>query len=154
LQTTHHVYDSAVWQLLWPLINGGTTVIPLPGREADGAYLMALLHRYGVTMTDLVPSVFAALLPQFLRDEAARDKLRSLRSLVVGGQDIPPATARAFLGRFPEIRMVNLYGPTEASIGCICHTITGQERGRIPIGRPIANTQILILDRSRKPVPI
>ncbi|MCU0702231.1 MAG: amino acid adenylation domain-containing protein, partial [Myxococcaceae bacterium] len=154
LQTTHHVYDSAVWQLFWPLINGGMTVMCAPGREADATYLTAWIAEHGVTMTDLVPSVFASILPQIVRDEGARDQLRSLRTLVVGGEEIAPGSAHAFLERFPAVRLVNLYGPTEASIGCICYTITGHEPGRIPIGRPIANAQAIVLDERRRLVPV
>ncbi len=153
LQTTHHVYDSAVWQLFWPLTQGGAAILCAPGREADAAYLAERVARHGVTMTDFVPSVFAAVLPQIAR-EGARDALRSLRALVVGGEEITAGAAHAFVERFPGVRLVNLYGPTEASIGCIWYTITGREAGRIPIGKPIANAQALVLDERRQPVPI
>jgi amino acid adenylation domain-containing protein len=154
LQTTRHVYDSAVWQLFWPLINGGKTVIPGPELELSAAYVSGLIARHGVTMTDFVPSAFHALVPQLVTDQGIHPKLRSLRSIIVGGEEITPATTRSFMTHFPGVRVVNLYGPTEASIGCICYEVTGFEGGRIPIGRPISNVQVLVLDRSGQSVPV
>ncbi len=154
VQTTRHVYDSAVWQLLWPLVNGGRTVLPASDEELAAEPLAALVREHGVTMTDFVPSVFNTLVPQLVGDERLRRGLASLRVVVVGGEQITPATTYAFLGCFPEVRVVNLYGPTEASIGCICHRVTGSEGARIPIGRPIRNTHALVLDGRREPVPV
>jgi len=154
LQTTRHVYDSAVWQLLWPLVNGGRTVLPGSDEELAAEPLAALVREHGVTMTDFVPSVFNALVPQMVSDERVRRGFSSLRVVVVGGEQITPATTYAFMGCFPEVRVVNLYGPTEASIGCICYRVTGDEGGRIPIGRPIRNTHALVLDGRREPVPV
>jgi amino acid adenylation domain-containing protein len=154
LQTTRHVYDSAVWQLLWPLINGGKTVIPDPGSQANAEYLAELIERQQVTITDFVPSVFNALVPQLLDSPALRDKLKSLRAIIVGGEEITPATTYQFISAFPGVRVINLYGPTEASIGCICHEVTGEEGGEIPIGRPIKNVRVLVLDGYQNPVPV
>jgi amino acid adenylation domain-containing protein len=154
LQTTPHMYDSAVWQLFWPLINGGKTVIPSPGMEIVADHLSNLIERHSVTMTDFVPSVFNTIVPRLINDEAARQKLRSLRSVVVGGEEITPATTYRFMEYFPQVRVVNLYGPTEASIGCICYEVTGKEGGKIPIGTPISNVQALILDKDMNPVPV
>jgi amino acid adenylation domain-containing protein len=153
LQTTHHVYDSAVWQLFWPLINGGKTVIPAPGMEINADYLAGLIERNEVTVTDFVPSVFNTFVPQLVDDGSLRDKLRSLRTIIVGGEEITPSTTYSFMAQFPRVRVINLYGPTEASIGCICHEVTGKEGGKIPIGRPISNVQVLILDANKNLVP-
>jgi amino acid adenylation domain-containing protein len=153
LQTTRPVYDSAIWQLFWPLLTGGRTVLPEPGREHEAEYLAALIDRHGVTMTDFVPSVFNALVPALVADDAARRQLRSLHCLIVGGEEITPTTTYRFQEHFPDVRLVNLYGPTECSIGCIAYEVTGREGGRIPIGRPISNVQALVLDHHGHPVP-
>ena len=153
LQTTHHVYDSAVWQLFWPLINGGKTVIPSPGRETDAGYLAGLIHKNEVTITDFVPSVFNTIVPQLVDDQLVREKLKFLRTIIVGGEEITPSTTYTFMAQFPDVRVVNLYGPTEASIGCICYEVNGKEGGRIPIGRPISNVHALVLDKNKKLVP-
>jgi amino acid adenylation domain-containing protein len=153
LQTTRHVYDSAVWQLFWPLTLGGRSVMLAGDEELAPGPLAALVRRHGVTMTDFVPSVFNELVPRLVDDAEARSALASLRALVIGGEQITAGTAHAFVERFPGVRVVNLYGPTEASIGCICHEVTGREGGRIPIGRPIDNTHALVLDGCRGLVP-
>ena len=147
LQTTRPVYDSSVWQIFWPLIHGGKTVLPAPGEEASAEAVARLVAAESVTMTDFVPSVFAAIVPALLDGDAMAGALRSLRAVVVGGEEIAPSAVAAFRGRFPGVRVVNLYGPTEASIGCICHEIRGDEGASIPIGRPIAGAVALVLDR-------
>jgi len=154
LQTTRHVYDAAVWQLFWPLINGGSTIIPSADKEMNAHYLTTIIGQYGVTIADFVPSVFNSILPQLLDDAAVQNKLSSLRCLIIGGEEITPATTYTFMDRFPWVNVVNLYGPTEASIGCIAHKVCGKELGQIPIGKPISNAKVLILDRYRKLVPL
>ena len=102
LQTTRHVYDSAVWQLFWPLINGGRAIMPGPGAEMSAEALAGLIERHGVTITDFVPSVFNALVPQVVAAAPLRQQLGSLRAVVVGGRRSPrrPPTAswRPFRG--------------------------------------------------------
>ncbi|HEV2147714.1 MAG TPA: non-ribosomal peptide synthase/polyketide synthase [Longimicrobiaceae bacterium] len=154
LQTTRHVFDSAVWQLFWPLTGGGRTVLPASDDVLAAGPLTALIQEQRVTMTDFVPSVFNVLVPWLLRDEEARRSLESLRAVVVGGEQITPGTTYAFMRHFPGVAVVNLYGPTEASIGCVCYRVTDDEGGRIPIGRPISNTQALVLDERRRLVPV
>jgi amino acid adenylation domain-containing protein len=153
LQTTHHVYDSAVWQLMWPLINGGKTVIPADEDGLNADYLVGLIERHSVTIADFVPSVFNALVPQLITDGRAEQALKSLRVIIIGGEEITPATTYKFMERFSWPRVVNLYGPTEASIGCISYDVTGKEGNKIPIGKPISNAQVLILDAHKNLVP-
>jgi amino acid adenylation domain-containing protein/non-ribosomal peptide synthase protein (TIGR01720 family) len=154
LQTTRHVYDSAVWQLMWPLINGGKTVIPSDQDDLNANYLVDLIERHSVTIADFVPSVFNALVPQLITDERAEQALKSLRAMIIGGEEITPTTTYKFMERYPWVRVVNLYGPTEASIGCISYDVTGKEGNKIPIGKPVSNAQVLILDAHKKLVPV
>jgi amino acid adenylation domain-containing protein len=154
LQTTPHVYDSAVWQLFWPLTTGGRTVIPRAGSETDAAHLAERIHAEGVTMTDFVPAVFNALVPELVADAGLRERLASLRTVIVGGEQVTAGTVHRFLECFPQVRVVNLYGPTECSIGSIHHFVSAQDGAQIPIGRPIANTQALILDQAGRLVPV
>jgi amino acid adenylation domain-containing protein len=153
LQTTPPVYDSAVWQLFWPLTTGGRTVIPRAGGEADGEYLSGLVRDEAVTMADFVPSVLNALVPELVADAGARERLASLRTVIVGGEQITAATAHRLMECFPDVRMVNLYGPTECSIGSVHHAVRPADGGRIPIGRPIPNTFALVLDRAGRLAP-
>jgi amino acid adenylation domain-containing protein len=154
LQTTRPVYDSAVWQLLWPLTLGGATVLTAPQRSMDLDHVADLVRRHEVTMTDFVPAVFNLLVEQVEAGLLPAATFDSLRAVIVGGEEMGPAAASAFRAQFPEVTLVNLYGPTEASIGCVCHRVAGDCRGRVPIGRSIANVQALVLDRWGQIAPI
>ena len=154
LQTTRHVYDSAVWQFFWPLINGGQTVIPSPSQPLDAEYLTALVEQHQVTILDFVPSVFNRMIPYFVENDEAKHKLRSVDTVIIGGEEIPPPPTFKFVQHFPQVRLINLYGPTEASIGCVCYEVKDTSAGRIPIGKPIANVKTLILDSHRNLVPV
>ncbi|NEW07887.1 amino acid adenylation domain-containing protein [Paenibacillus sp. SYP-B3998] len=153
LQTTNHVYDSAVWQLFWPLTNGGRTVLPETGMTVNADYMAGLIDKAQITMTDFVPSVFNTIVNQLEEQPALQGKLLSLKQVIVGGEEITPSTVGKFRGILPHVQTTNLYGPTEASIGCVAYRIDGHEE-RIPIGRPIANTKVYILDAHLKQVPV
>jgi amino acid adenylation domain-containing protein len=153
LQTTRHVFDSAVWQLLWPLTNGGKTTI-LNGSAALNAETIAdLIALNQVTITDFVPSVFNMIAPSVMHNPVLRDKLKTLRVLIVGGEEITTTTTLDFQKMFPELVIVNLYGPTEASIGSICYRVEGNET-KIPIGKPIMNTKALIVNECGQLCPV
>ncbi len=145
LQTTRYVYDSAVWQIFWPLIQGGTTVLTPPRLGLDPASLAGLVAEHRVSMADFVPSIFKAVVERLLSGEERTESFAALRAVVVGGEEMETGSARAFRALFRGVHLVNLYGPTEASIGCICHAV-GEESGRVPIGRSISNVQAFILD--------
>jgi amino acid adenylation domain-containing protein len=152
LQTTAHVYDSAVWQLLWPLVHGGRVVVPEEEHALDARYLAQQVAREGITIIDFVPGVFQMLAPVLEREES-RQALASLRVVIVGGEEVGPETLRRLRQLLPEAHLTNLYGPTEASIGCIAYDARGDEQGRIPIGRPISNVEVVLLDRAGREVP-
>ena len=146
VQTTHHCYDSSVWQILWPLTLGGAAVIPEAGRETDATYLRDLVSVHKVSIIDYVPSVLKALVPQLSSDSALRASVASLQVVIIGGEELGRPLAQKAKELFAPATVVNLYGPTETSIGCIFHRFGADDDGRIPIGRPIANTRAIILD--------
>ncbi len=157
LQTTRCIYDSAVWQIFWPLTLGGRTVLTSSRAGLDPDAVSGLIERHRITMTDFVPSVFNLVVERLVAgDEPAQrlGVLDSLRAVVVGGEEMEPGAARAFRRLFPDVRLVNLYGPTEASIGCICHPVGDSTPARVPIGRPISNVAALVLDPGGRPAPI
>jgi len=153
LQTTRCVYDSMVWQIFWPLIHGGTTVLTPSRFGLDPESLAGLIERHRITMADFVPSVFSGVVARLESGEEPESRLATLRAVVVGGEEMEVHAARAFRCRFPGVQLVNLYGPTEASIGCICHPVSGEEAGRVPIGRPISNVEVRVLDPRGALVP-
>jgi amino acid adenylation domain-containing protein/thioester reductase-like protein len=144
LQNSPHVFDSSLWQLLWPLTSGGTVVQP----DHEGLNLLRTIETistYGVTMTDFVPSVFGTLVEVLRADPDLAADLTSLRYLLIGGEEINPKAVRRFLGLVPQVRVINTYGPTEASIGFVFHEVTDADGDEIPLGTPIDNTAAVVL---------
>ncbi|HEY2740102.1 MAG TPA: amino acid adenylation domain-containing protein, partial [Thermoanaerobaculia bacterium] len=152
LQKTPFSFDVSVWEFFWPLLSGARLVVARPGGHRDGAYLVDLIARERVTVLHFVPSMLQAFL-----EEPGLDRCRSLRRVVVSGEALGADLVERFFARLPRlpIDLENLYGPTEAAVdvtawGCR----PGSVRAPVPIGRPIANTAIHVLDRSGLPVPV
>lgn len=155
LLTTNYVYDSSIWQFYWPLINGGKSVIPRPQDMLTADFLLDIIEREEVGIVDFVPSVFNTIV-EGMENSAEDNRESSLRSLVwvvLGGEEIKPKAVNRFLTLFPHMKCINLYGPTEASIGCIYKALSGNKNKTIPIGKPIFNVDILILDKDMNLVP-
>jgi amino acid adenylation domain-containing protein len=149
LQKTPFSFDVAVWEFFWPLISGAALVIARPEGHKDPAYLAELIQREGVTTLHFVPS----MLRLFLEDAAAAD-CASLRRVICSGEALPADLQERFFATLPA-ELHNLYGPTEAAIDVsswACQRDSGQ--ASVPIGRPVANTQLYILDSRLQPVPI
>ncbi|MFZ2652219.1 MAG: MupA/Atu3671 family FMN-dependent luciferase-like monooxygenase [Burkholderiaceae bacterium] len=106
------------------------------------------LRRHGVTHMQCTPSLACVL----LLDEEGRASVRDLDVLMLGGEALPGALA-AQLGALTPARILNLYGPTETTVWSSTHTFSG-EGNVVPIGRPIANTELYILDSQLRPVPV
>src|SRR5437016_7223925 len=88
LQNSKQVFDSSIWQLLWPLTFGAKVVIPEPKGMLDLQHTIELIARYGVTMTDFVPSIFNTLVDYLSQDPDQVSKLQSLRQLLIGGEEM------------------------------------------------------------------
>jgi amino acid adenylation domain-containing protein/thioester reductase-like protein len=146
LQNSQHVFDSSIWQLLWPLTNGSQVIVPDRDGILDLVRTIDLIARHGVTITDFVPSIFNALVDMLAADPSLVPRLTSLRQILIGGEEISPQAVHTLRGLLPGLGMTNTYGPTEASIGSIFHKITAADGESIPIGRPIDNTYAAILN--------
>ena len=153
LLTTNYVYDSSIWQFYWPLINGGKTVIPNPDDMLTADYLLAIIRKEQIGIVDFVPSVFNTIVEDMEKATDEKDALDSLVWVILGGEAIKPKAVNRFLTLFPKLKCINLYGPTEASIGCIYKVLEGNNNTNIPIGKPISNVDILILDKDMNLVP-
>ncbi|TFG60648.1 MAG: non-ribosomal peptide synthetase, partial [Nitrospirales bacterium] len=154
LLTSHHIFDSSVWQIFWPLINGARTVIPLPTQGFDFTLIVDLIDQESVTIADFVPSVFQLLLDYITNITNAHHILRSLRQLIIGGEAMQAAPIWQFMSMFPGVGISNAYGPTETSIGVIFFEVYEKCPDPIPIGRPLHNVYTVILDSHLHPVPI
>jgi amino acid adenylation domain-containing protein len=149
LQKTPLSFDPSVWEIFAPLVVGGRLIVARPDGHQDNAYLVELLATHQVTMLKLVPSLL-----QMLLEEEALALCQSLRHVFCCGEPLPAALKERFYGRL-EAHLHNFYGPTEATLDVAYWTCErGGERRIVPIGRPIANTQLYLLDAQLQPVPI
>jgi amino acid adenylation domain-containing protein len=149
LQKTPFSFDVSVWEFLWPLLNGARLVVARPGGHQDSAYLVRLLAEERITVAHFVPSMLRVLL-----DEKGLDACDALRRVVCSGEALPAELVRRFHKHF-RAELQNLYGPTEAAIDVTSWTCArADDAATVPIGRPIANTQIYLLDGEGEPAPI
>ncbi|GAB2610894.1 hypothetical protein GCM10027168_49740 [Streptomyces capparidis] len=147
LQKTPATFDVSVWEFFWPLMTGATLVVARPGGHRDPGYLAAAIRDEGITTAHFVPS----MLQVFLGERV--EELTGLRRVFSSGEALPRALQDRFLAR-SGARLHNLYGPTEAAVDVTfweCRADDGP--GPVPIGFPIANTALYVLDRHSRPVP-
>jgi amino acid adenylation domain-containing protein len=149
LQKTPFSFDVSVWEFLWTLMTGARLVVAKPGGHQDSTYLAQLIAAEQITTLHFVPSML-----QIFLEEPILSDCRSVRQIMCSGEALSVELQHRCLERFPAA-LHNLYGPTEAAIDVTHWTCHWQEIGNsVPIGRPIANTQIYLLDQSGYPVPI
>jgi thioester reductase-like protein len=153
LQNSKHTFDSSLWQLCWPLTTGGRTVLPAAGEFLNLQHTIDTIAEYQVTATDFVSSIFNVLVAMVDGDELAARKLASLRHLIVGSEEINAPAVHRFRALLPHVRVTNGYGPTETSIGMVFHPVSDADGDAIPLGRPIDNCYVAVLDEGGSPVP-
>ena len=154
-QTASQCFDVSVWQLLAPLLTGGQVRIIADDVVKEPSQLLAELARASVSVLEVVPSQLRAILTTI--DLNGVPNISSLRFLLVTGEALPPALCRQWLDLFPLTPLVNAYGPTECSDDVTHYFIRNDTpfiSDSTPIGRPIQNTQVYVLDRDLRPVPI
>ncbi|MBW3651026.1 MAG: amino acid adenylation domain-containing protein, partial [Actinobacteria bacterium] len=148
LQKTPSSFDVSVWEFFWTLGQGATLVVAAPGGHRDPAYLAGLVRREGVTTMHFVPSQ----LQGFLAEPTASD-CTSLRRVFCSGEALPAELRDRFhrvLG--PGTELHNLYGPTEAAVDVTAWPCGPHDVGPVPIGRPVWNTGLRVLDDRLRPV--
>ncbi|WP_447980433.1 amino acid adenylation domain-containing protein [Candidatus Nitrospira bockiana] len=151
LQKTPFSFDVSVWEFFWPLMTGACLVVPRPGDHRHPDRLVELIVRHAVTTLHFVPPMLQAFL-----DTPGVNACRSIRRVICSGEALPAELQRRFFERMhPEAELHNLYGPTEASIDVTAWACRRDDPGAsVPIGSPIANTQIHLLDPLGHPVPV
>ncbi|HEY8003625.1 MAG TPA: amino acid adenylation domain-containing protein, partial [Phenylobacterium sp.] len=150
LQKTPFSFDVSVWEFFWPLFTGARLVMARPGGHKDPAYLAETFQRDAITTAHFVPSML-----QVFVDHPAAAQCTGLRQVMCSGEALPAALARRFRELLPGTSLHNLYGPTEAAVDVTAWACGPQDTGAsIPIGRPIDNTRIYILDTHGQPTPI
>ncbi len=148
LQKTPYSFDVSVWEFFWPLITGARLVIARPGGHRDPRYLADVITREQITTMHFVPSMLRSFL-----ETVEIPKRSSVRQVFCSGEALPADLQHQFFSRI-DAELYNLYGPTEASVDVTHWTCRRDDnRSFVPIGRPIANMEIYILDEQLRPTP-
>ncbi|WP_245746056.1 non-ribosomal peptide synthetase [Nocardia altamirensis] len=148
LQKTPATFDVSVWEFFWPLQIGATLVLAAPDGHRDPGYLRGVIAEYGVTTVHFVPSMLEAFLAN--HDFARRT---SLRSVFASGEALPASLAQR-LRVLTGARLHNLYGPTEAAVDVTFHEVADTDTLSVPIGAPVFNTRLYVLDSRLRPVAV
>ncbi len=143
-------FDPSVWEIFWPLMVGSRIVIATAEAQLDSAALLQTIIKEKVTVAYFVPSMLALFLV-----EAEVPAATSLRQVICGGESLSIELVKRFYEVLPQATLHHSYGPTETAIAAseiVCdrdsvHTV-------MPIGRPLANTQLYVLDQQLQPTPI
>ncbi len=150
LQKTPATFDVSVWEFFWPLQIGATLVLAQPDGHRDPAYLRAVIAEYGVTTAHFVPSMLDAYVAELESSGADRS---SLTRVFASGEALPASTAQR-LRALTGAALHNLYGPTEAAVDVTFHEVTAADTVSVPIGAPVFNTRLYVLDARLRPVPV
>jgi amino acid adenylation domain-containing protein len=150
LQKTPFGFDVSVWEFFWTLMSGAALIIARPEGHKDPAYLRQLIEATGVTTLHFVPSMLRAFL-----DSVRSGDCSSLRHIVCSGEELPVVLQKKCFDCLPQAHLSNLYGPTEAAVDVTAWECHREDISpRTPIGRPISNIQMYVLDPQQHPVPI
>ena len=149
LQRAPFGFDVSVWEFFLPLISGSVLVLALPGGHADPAYLARAIARQRITLLGWVPS----FLEVFLK-KPRLEGMESLRYSLCGAEVMSRETERRYYERLPGW-LYNIYGPTEITFHVTFWKCRPHHPWRtVPIGRPMANSQVYVLDAELQPVPV
>lgn len=148
LQKTPATFDVSVWEFFLPLLCGATLVVAGPDGHRDPTELARLIREHGITTAHFVPSMLDAFLA------APASEGLQLRRVFTSGEALDASSRDRFHARV-HAELHNLYGPTEAAVDVSYWPASAQDRSRpVPIGFPVWNTRLYVLDARMQPVPI
>jgi amino acid adenylation domain-containing protein len=149
LQKTPYSFDVSVWEFFWPLMTGARMVIARPGGHRENPYLVNLIAEQSVTVTHFVPSMLSLFL-----EEEDLERCAGLRLVISSGEALSAELQERCWSRLGA-ELHNLYGPTEASVDVSSWACRrGEKRGSVPIGHPISNLELYVLDPRGEPTPV
>ncbi|QKW49146.1 non-ribosomal peptide synthetase [Streptomyces buecherae] len=148
LQKTPSGFDVSVWEFFWALREGATLVVAEPGGHQDPAYLARTIRDQHITTVHFVPSMLGVFLT-----EPGAAHCTGLRRVFCSGEALPRETVTDFHRLLPGVPLHNLYGPTEAAVDVTYHPCVPGESGPVPIGKPVWNTRLYVLDAALQPCP-
>ncbi|MDQ3810191.1 MAG: amino acid adenylation domain-containing protein, partial [Chloroflexota bacterium] len=157
-QTASQCFDISVWQALVALLVGGQTHIFVDEIAHNPARLLSQVERHGITILETVPSLMRVMVEVAAETPPARrPALESLRWLIPTGEVLPLELCREWFEIYPGVPLLNAYGPTECSDDVThapIHAAPAADMVRVPIGKPIANMRLHVLDDARRQLPI
>ena len=147
LQKTPYTFDVSVWELIMPLITGSKLIFAKPEGHKDPIYLQEVIRKEQVSVIHFVPSMLGSFL-----EELDAKKCKSLEDVVCSGEALPASMVEKFKQQLKGLQIHNLYGPTEAAIDVSSIALREEDtRKRVSIGRPVANTQLYVVNERMKP---
>ncbi|MGK4585674.1 amino acid adenylation domain-containing protein [Kitasatospora sp. HPMI-4] len=159
LQKTPISFDVSVWELFWWAIEGASLALLPVGGERDPRTILRTIAEQRVTVMHFVPSMLGPFLDLLEEEPGLVDQAASLRRVFCSGEALPAARVAQFNRVFgatgrPAPQLVNLYGPTEATVDVSYYDCPAEGVDRVPIGRPIDNTGLHVLDTHGNPQPV
>lgn len=143
-------FDSSIVGLFWSLCSGGTLILPEAGLQRDPKPVANLISDKQITHMLCLPSLYALILT-----ETATEKLSSLNTIIVAGEACPKDLVDRHNQLFPQTALINEYGPTEGTVWSSVYDCRSKEtKTQVPIGRPIRNSQIYLLNGNMRSVPV
>ncbi|MFF2954889.1 amino acid adenylation domain-containing protein [Kitasatospora sp. NPDC057965] len=150
LQKTPYTFDVSLWELLLAFLAGGTLAVAPPDAHRDPQALVELIQRHGVTMVHFVPSMLGLFVT-----EPGVERCTTLRTVLCGGEALPPGLANTLTATLPQAAAHNMYGPAEATIDVTGWACRPHEDGDlVPIGRPLSNVRAYVVDESGDLAPV
>ncbi|WP_204004980.1 non-ribosomal peptide synthetase, partial [Micromonospora lutea] len=150
-------FDISIWQMLAPLAVGATAVIYPDAISQDPPRLLRAVAEDGITVLEVSPTVLSVFSAELTHYGVAAFPPFRLRWVVSSGETLTPKSANAFRRHLPQVRLLNMWGATEVSDDCTHYEIIGMADERaasVPVGRPIDNAKVYVLDAHREPVPM
>ncbi|MCJ8269726.1 MAG: amino acid adenylation domain-containing protein, partial [Psychrosphaera sp.] len=148
LQKTPYSFDVSVWEFVWTLGYGAQLVVAQPQGHTDPEYMCQLIQRHGITKTHFVPSMLGVILQVDVFKQSS-----SIEQIFCSGEALQQGHVLGFRAALPQAKLHNLYGPTEAAIDVSYWDCSGDISRVVPIGKPIDNIQLIVLDRHLNMVP-
>jgi len=151
LQKTPFTFDVSVWEFFLPLCYGATLALARQEKVLSPEDLLSDISTFKVSNLHFVPTMYNVFLESVHQNKSY--DLSSLRSIINSGEALSASTGRYSYEQLPDVVLYNLYGPTEASIDVSAYIVKAGDT-RIPIGHPIANTRLYVLDEQLEAVPV
>ncbi|WP_373523391.1 amino acid adenylation domain-containing protein, partial [Aquiflexum sp.] len=153
LQKTTFTFDVSVWEIIWWSLQGASVCMLEPGGEKQPEKIISTIEASHVTVVHFVPSMLGVFLEFLSSSMESIVKLNSLKQVYTSGEALQVEQVKRFKELLPDVSLMNLYGPTEASIDVSYYACDKAEELSIPIGKPIDNTALYVLNPSHHLVP-